>query len=78
MDNTERFRFRLHLERAADNKLHRVTDQFFRANTPPGIPHGNYLYFLSVHDFAPLISQVEFNFATNRRPVSSRWHSAKT
>jgi tricorn protease len=50
----------------ADNKLHRVTDEFFRANTPTWDSEGNYLYFLSVHDFAPLISQVEFNFALNR------------
>ena len=50
----------------ADNKTHRVTDEFFRANTPAWDPEGNYLYFLSVHDFAPLISQVEFNFALNR------------
>lgn len=46
--------------------LNRITDEYFRANSPVWDPDGNYLYFLSVHDFAPLISQAEFNFALNR------------
>jgi tricorn protease len=50
----------------ADNKLHRVTDEAFRSNSPAWDPEGNTLYFLSVHEFAPLISQAEFNFALNR------------
>jgi tricorn protease len=50
----------------SDNKLNKVTSEDFRANVPTWDPAGDYLYFLSVHEFAPLISQSEFNYATNR------------
>ncbi len=33
---------------------------------PPGTRPGNYLYFISNREFAPQISNIEFNFATNR------------
>jgi tricorn protease len=49
-----------------ENKLNKVTSEDFRANAPTWDPSGDYLYFLSVHEFAPLISQSEFNYATNR------------
>jgi tricorn protease len=49
-----------------ENKLNKVTGEYFRSNSPTWDPSGDYLYFLSVHEFAPLISQSEFNFATNR------------
>src|SRR6185295_3685688 len=29
-------------------------------------PQGNYLYFLSDREFAPQLSNIEFNYATNR------------
>ena len=35
---------------------------------PAWDPQGNYLYFLSDREFAPQISNIEFNYATNRRP----------
>ena len=51
---------------AADGKNHRVTDDMFNAANPAWDPQGNYLYFISDHEFAPQISQIEFNYATNR------------
>ena len=51
---------------AADNKVRRVTDEMFNAVNPAWDPQGNYLYFISDHEFAPQISQIEFNYAANR------------
>ncbi|MEP6786969.1 MAG: S41 family peptidase, partial [Acidobacteriota bacterium] len=51
---------------SADNKNMRVTPELFNANTPAFDPVGNFLYFLSDHEFAPLISSAEYNYATNR------------
>ena len=50
----------------ANNKVTRVTDDMFNAYGPAWDPQGNYLYFLSDREFAPQISQIEFNYATNR------------
>ncbi len=49
-----------------DPQLHRVTSELFDSGEPAWDPAGNYLYFLSTHDFAPQLSRVEFNYATNR------------
>jgi tricorn protease len=51
---------------AAENKLHRVTDENFNSGNPVWDSQGNYLYFISNREFAPQISSVEFNYATNR------------
>ena len=51
---------------STDNKNTRVTPELFNANTPAFDPGGNFLYFLSDHEFAPLISSAEYNYATNR------------
>ncbi len=51
---------------AVENKLHRVTDENFNSVNPVWDPQGNYLYFISNREFAPQISNVEFNYATNR------------
>src|SRR6476469_7530251 len=50
----------------ADGKLRRVTDDMFNSYSPAWDPQGNYLYFLSDREFQPQISQIEFNYATNR------------
>jgi tricorn protease len=50
----------------ADRKLLRVTDELFDESEPVWDPQGQYLYFLSDREFAPQISQVEWNFAGNR------------
>jgi tricorn protease len=49
-----------------DGKARRVTDGFFNAESPAWDPKGRYLYFLSERDFAPLISNIEWNFAGSR------------
>ena len=52
---------------AADGKLRKVTDDMFNAYNPAWDPQGNYLYFLADREFQPQISQIEFNYATNRQ-----------
>jgi tricorn protease len=56
----------IYIWNSADNQSHRVTDDMFNAYNPAWDPQGNYIYFLSDREFAPQISQIEFNFATNR------------
>src|SRR5438552_8314570 len=56
----------IHIWSVADGKVHRVTDDMFNALNPVWDSSGNYLYFISDREFAPQISQVEFNYATNR------------
>jgi tricorn protease len=64
-DNPVRFNS-IYVWSAANGKLSRLTDQMFNATNPAWDPAGNYLYFLSDREFAPQLSQIEFNFATNR------------
>ncbi|MGC8916850.1 MAG: S41 family peptidase [Thermoanaerobaculum sp.] len=49
-----------------DKKLVRVTDELFDEWEPVWDPEGRYLFFLSEREFAPQISQVEWNYAGNR------------
>jgi tricorn protease len=49
-----------------DSKLHKVTSGMFNDDTPAWHPGGDFLYFMSHHEFRPQISQIEFDFATNR------------
>jgi len=56
----------IHVWSATDGKVHRVTDQMFNAQNPVWDPTGSYLYFISTREFAPQISNIEFNYATNR------------
>ena len=51
---------------ANDGQLRRVTDDYFNSYNPAWDPQGNYLYFLSDREFAPQLSNIEFNYATNR------------
>jgi tricorn protease len=51
---------------AMDGKLRKITDEMFNAYSPAWDPQGNYLYFLADREFQPQISQIEFNYATNR------------
>ena len=47
-------------------KLNRVTDPMFNSYNPTFDPSGDYLYYLSDREFAPQISDKEFNYAGNR------------
>lgn len=49
-----------------DSQIHRVTGELFDCSAPAWDPAGNYLYFLSTREFAPQLSRIEFNYATNR------------
>jgi len=51
---------------AADNQVHKMTEGIFNAFNPAWDPQGNYLYYISNREFAPQISNIEFNYATNR------------
>ncbi|HXG86101.1 MAG TPA: S41 family peptidase [Pyrinomonadaceae bacterium] len=51
---------------ANQNKVNRVTDPMFNSYNPTFDPSGDYLYYLSDREFAPQISDKEFNFAGNR------------
>ncbi len=51
---------------ADENKSYRVTPAMFASRSPAWDPSGNYLYFLSRREYAPQLSNVEFNYATNR------------
>ncbi len=50
----------------AAGKLNKVTNELYDSNNPTFDPSGNYLYFLSDREFAPQISGVEYNFASNK------------
>ena len=49
-----------------DGKLHQVTNGTFDESSPEWDPKGDYLYYIAVHEFHPQLSQIEFDFATNR------------
>jgi tricorn protease len=51
---------------ADEGKLHQVTSGTFNEDTPAWDPKGDCLYFIADHEFHPLMSRIEFNFATNR------------
>jgi len=65
MDNPNNFSS-IYIWSVADGQVHRVTSDLFDAAQPSWDPDGNYLYYLSVRNFAPQLSQIEFNYATNR------------
>jgi tricorn protease len=51
----------------ADGSSHRITPENFNAQFSAWAPNGEMLYFLSARQYQPLISTVEFNFATDRQ-----------
>jgi tricorn protease len=50
----------------ADGQSHRVTDELYDSDNPAWDPDGDYLYYVSQREYQPQLSQIEFNFATNR------------
>jgi tricorn protease len=51
---------------ASDGKARRVTSEMFDESGPAWDPEGKYLYFFADHEFAPQISALEFNYASDR------------
>ncbi len=49
-----------------NGQLHQVTDEQWNAQQPVWDADSNFLFFLSDREFAPQISSVEFNYASNR------------
>ena len=66
MNNAAFFRA-VYVWSVADSQVRRVTDDFFNHYSPAWDPDGNYLYFLSDRDYAPLIGANEFNYALTRQ-----------
>jgi tricorn protease len=56
----------IHIWSAGDGRVRKVTEGFFSEYGPAWDPDGNYLYYLSAREFAPQLSNVEWNFAGNR------------
>ena len=52
---------------AAGGGARRITPENFDAQSPSWSPNGELLYFLSAREYQPLISTVEFDFATDRQ-----------
>jgi tricorn protease len=65
MRNENEFRS-IYVWSVADGQVHRVTGDMFETTDIAWDAEGNYLYYISTREFAPLISQTEFNYATNR------------
>ncbi len=57
----------LHVWSLADGKVRKVTSELFDSFQPAWDPDGKFLWFLSRREFAPQISDIEWNFAGNRR-----------
>jgi tricorn protease len=57
----------LYVWSAADGKSRRVTPPLFGAHSPAWAPNGELLYFLSEREYQPILSTVEFDFATDRQ-----------
>jgi len=56
----------LHIWSVADGQTRAITDGTFDVGSPAWDPEGNYLYHVSQREFAPLISNIEWNYAGNR------------
>ena len=50
----------------ADGEARQVTDEMFHDFSPAWDPAGNYLYYVADREYAPQISSIEWNFATDR------------
>jgi tricorn protease len=56
----------IHVWSAGDGRVRQATDGFFGERNPAWDASGDYLYYLSDREYAPQISNVEWNFAGNR------------
>ena len=57
----------VHVWSVADEKSRRITPQLFNARSPAWAPNGELLYYLSEREYQPLLSTIEFDFATDRQ-----------
>jgi tricorn protease len=57
----------LYIWSVGDGQSRRVTPQFFNAHGAAWAPNGELLYFLSEREYQPLLSRIEFDFATDRQ-----------
>jgi tricorn protease len=57
----------VHIWSVAGGKSRRVTPPLFNAHSPAWAPNGELLYFLSEREYQPLLSTIEFDFATDRQ-----------
>jgi tricorn protease len=51
----------------AESKLRRITDEMWNEREPVFDPNGDFLWYLSDRSYAPLVSGLEWNFATDRQ-----------
>ena len=56
----------LYVHDVGDDRTHRISDGMFSEYRPAFSPDGQHLFFLGDREFAPQISQREWNYATNR------------
>jgi len=57
----------LHVWSLAEGKVRKVTSEMFSSYSPAWDPEGKVLWFLANREFAPQISDIEWNYAGNRR-----------
>ena len=56
----------LYVWSVADSRLRRITDELTDEGSPAWDPAGDYLFYIARRQFAPQISSLEWNFASNR------------
>ena len=68
----------LYIWSVADGQSRRVTPELFSAHSPAWAPNGELLYYLSERDYQPMLSTIEFDFATDRQTGIFAVRCAKT
>jgi tricorn protease len=58
---------RIHVWSVASGALHQVTSDLFASYSPAWGPDGDYLFYVSERAYAPQMSNLEFDYAGNRR-----------
>ena len=58
---------RIFIWSVGSGELHQVTPDHFNSGNPAWDPDGNYLFFISERHYAPQISNLEWDYAGNRR-----------
>ena len=57
---------RLYTWTVADGQVRAITESLFDVGSPAWGAEGNYLYYVSRREFAPQVSNIEWNYAGNR------------